>query len=134
MINPDIVEWSAFCLGAVGTVLWAIEYRHHGKAVEGWFWLLSSLLWIVFAIYYSHKGLAMRDLVGVCLCIFGLKKTLFEKGTLGKSAPAVGRVSHVSPAPAGPTCNDTGTHQLSGPGTTTCACQRIGSTYANLPS
>ena len=67
---PLIIEWSAFCIGTIGTIIWAIKWR--GGGIESWFWLASSLLWIVFAIQSSHSGLAFRDLIGVGLYTWGI--------------------------------------------------------------
>lgn len=68
------LEWTAFCIGTAGTVLWAIGFKWRGHPIEGWLWLLSSLLWIWFAVVHTHSGLAARDLIGLSLYVAGIVK------------------------------------------------------------
>lgn len=76
---PDFLEWTAFGVGTVGTVLWAVGYKWKGKPVEGWFWLVSALLWIAFAVRQGHSGLMARDLLGVALYVIGIFKVMRTK-------------------------------------------------------
>lgn len=69
---PTLLEWSAFLIGTVGTVLWAANVRWRGRPLEGWLWLASSILWIWFATLFGHGGLAARDLLGASLYIAGI--------------------------------------------------------------
>jgi hypothetical protein len=88
----DLLEWSAFGVGTVGTVLWAAGYKWKGKPVEGWFWLVSALLWIGFAVIHNHNGLAARDLLGVVLYVYGIYTAMRGQGTVA-AAPVVGPAS-----------------------------------------
>lgn len=74
-----ILEWTAFAIGTLGTVLWAGGYTLRGRRIEGWLWLVSSLLWIWFAVVHTHNGLAARDLIGLSLYIAGIVKTYRSK-------------------------------------------------------
>ena len=71
----ELLEWSAFSVGTIGTLFWAAGWKWRGRSVEGWFWLASALLWIWFAIINHHAGLAARDLLGVALYIVGIVKS-----------------------------------------------------------
>lgn len=72
------LEWGAFILGTIGTVCWAKGATYKNKPIEGWFWLFSGLLWIIFALSQKHFGLALRDVLGVILYIFGIIRSFRE--------------------------------------------------------
>lgn len=115
MISPAVVEWAAFSVGTVGTVLWAIGYKWRGKPLEAYFWLASSFLWIWFAVSFSHHGLMLRDLIGVSLYFLAIYRihTIKSERT----------VFQQQPHPCG-VCGGAGTHTLSGPGVSSCSCVR----------
>lgn len=73
-VNLDhfALEWMAFGVGTLGTVLWALR---KAEMVVGLLWLTSGLLWIVFATSGGHSGLAARDLLGVVLYAVGVLNT-----------------------------------------------------------
>lgn len=73
------LEWSAFGIGTIGTLLWAFNFKLKGRSIEGWFWLISAIFWIWFAALNSHAGLAARDLLGVALYITGIVKSMKTK-------------------------------------------------------
>lgn len=110
----ELLEWSAFGIGTIGTVLWARGFKWNGRPVEGWFWLASALLWIWFAISHSHEGLAARDMLGVGLYLYGI-----VRATRPESA-----VADVPHAKMCQTCGGAGVHTRAGPGTSTCECVR----------
>ena len=72
------LEWMAFSIGTIGTILWALGFKYKGRPLEGWFWLASSILWIWFSYINGHKGLASRDLLGLILYIIGIAKIYKE--------------------------------------------------------
>lgn len=112
----EVLEWSAFGLGTIGTALWALGIKWHGRPMEGWFWLVSALLWIAFAMLNGHHGLVARDLIGTALYAVGIWKAFFCKTSAASS-------SSVQYEQQCELCGGTGVHQLSGPGTTNCRCK-----------
>lgn len=118
MDMTEILEWSAFAVGTVGTILWARGFKWNGKPVEGWFWLVSALLWIWFALINNHGGLAARDLLGVGLYLYGIALTF-------RSAPVEARKQ--APISECPSCDGAGVHLQNGPGSTTCRCSSAAS-------
>lgn len=118
----ELIEWSAFFVGTVGTIFWATDRKWRGRKVEGWLWLLSALLWIWFAFNDRKYGLAARDLLGAGLYIMGIIKVFQDKAAIVPVPVAVieqpvahGGDCHI--------CNGSGVHQLAGPGSAICACQ-----------
>lgn len=110
-----LIEWMAFGVGTVGTVLWALGVKWNDKPLEGWFWLASALLWIVFATLNGHQGLAARDLIGAALYVAGIWRAFATKPAAAVALPA-------SPNPSCALCRGTGVHRLAGPGTSDCVC------------
>lgn len=62
-----MVEWSAFFFGIIGSLFWATGYKWRGFQLEGYFWLVSSVLWVYFSIVEAHAGLMMRDLLSIAI-------------------------------------------------------------------
>jgi hypothetical protein len=114
----EVLEWAAFGIGTIGTVMWALGLKWNGKPIEGWFWLASALIWIVFAMVNDHNGLAARDLIGTVLYVVGIWKSFFHRPVTPAS------LNPSSPDPACVLCGGTGVHQLAGPGTSRCPCKR----------
>ena len=116
----ETLEWAAFSIGTIGTICWALGYKWRGYPVEGWFWLLSALLWIWFALLSKHNGLAARDILGVALYCAGIYKSFQPRPKLMVYTP----IQQTSTAPKKDCgfCGGTGVHQLDGPGSTICAC------------
>jgi hypothetical protein len=117
----EVLEWSAFALGTIGTIFWAAGFKWGGRSIEGWFWLGSSLLWILFASMNNHAGLAARDLLGVALYVFGIFKS-FQPAVTTANVTVKAPAAPLEPIRNCPMCNGDGVHQLMGPGTTTCQC------------
>lgn len=69
MSASDVIQWSAFVVGTVGSILWA----HNGAWAKyaGAFWLVASLLWVWFARLSGVPGLAARDLVSILTALWG---------------------------------------------------------------
>lgn len=112
--DPFIIEWLALIIGTIGTILWSIGWNQLTVSI---LWLLSSLLWIVFALSNEHYALTARDMLGVFLYIIGIKtywknKKIedFEKLKIKEEKCII--------------CKGIGLHQLSGPGTSTCSCNK----------
>jgi nicotinamide riboside transporter PnuC len=76
------LDWIALVVGAVGSLLWA----HNGRSAKyaSLWWLLSSLLWIVFAWTHGLAALGVRDLLGVGVTLYGCYRWLPAR----KPAPA----------------------------------------------
>lgn len=70
------LEYSALITGLIGTALWAVKKRPLLVAIM---WLVSSLMWIVFAQMNGHVGLTIRDVVGVALCLLAIKNYFKEQ-------------------------------------------------------
>lgn len=113
----DLLEWAAFLVGTIGTLVWAVGWKWHGRQIEGWFWLVSAMLWIVFAAINRHAGLAARDLIGVALYVMGIVKTFPQNQKL-ETKPVNDRV----PDPNCQVCKGSGVHQLYRPGSSVCSC------------
>jgi len=119
------LEWSAFTVGTIGTLFWAKGARFKDKPVEGWFWLISGILWIVFAVSKGHYGLALRDVLGVILYLIGLHRIYSAQNNSSlNNAELVVNLQHQRPSPICDICSGGGIHQLSGPGSTTCGCSQ----------
>ncbi len=80
-ISSSVIEWVALIVGTTGTVIWSLGKN---QLIVSVCWLVSSLLWIWFAILNGHDGLTMRDSIGVIMYLIGirtyLKKTKTELG------------------------------------------------------
>jgi hypothetical protein len=63
------LDWTALVVGAIGSLLWA----HNGPNARyaSVFWLLSSLLWMVFAWVSGLPALGVRDMVGFGTTLYG---------------------------------------------------------------
>lgn len=63
------LDWLALLVGTIGTVLWA----HNGKLAKyaAVWWLVSSVLWMLFAYLKGLPALASRDLISVLLYLYG---------------------------------------------------------------
>ena len=71
------LDWLALLVGAVGSFLWA----HNGasaKYASVW-WLVSSLLWVVFAWINGLAALGLRDVLGVGLTLYGCYRWLHPR-------------------------------------------------------
>ena len=42
-------------------------------------WLISSVIWISFAVMKGHYGLAARDVLGALLCVVGMVREWRER-------------------------------------------------------
>lgn len=119
-----IVEYTALGIGTLGTGLWALNKSQLGVSV---LWLASAVLWIVFAQMNGHVGLAVRDVIGLCLYVIAIRTYLKLRPVSGKRSvtrPATVELStYQDPDPNCPICKGRGTHQLRGPGTTGCGCR-----------
>jgi uncharacterized membrane protein YfcA len=73
-ILANHLDWLALFLGAVGSVLWAHNGRW-AKYASVW-WLVSSLLWIVFAWLHGLPALGLRDFLGVSIALYGCYRWL----------------------------------------------------------
>ena len=70
MFQPTIIEWAAFLVGTTGTILWALGKNQLTVSV---LWMISSVLWIIFALGNEHYALTSRDLLGILLYSVGIK-------------------------------------------------------------
>ena len=91
-MSTEFIEWAAFAVGTIGTIAWAIGIKYKGRAVEGWFWLASALLWIWFAVLSGHKALAARDILGVALYATGIVNS-FRKSKVMTIDSLIGEVN-----------------------------------------
>ena len=68
------LDWLALVVGAIGSFLWA----HNGQSAKyaSVWWLLSSVLWIVFAWLHGLTALGMRDVLGVSTTLYGCYRWL----------------------------------------------------------
>jgi hypothetical protein len=68
------LDWMALVVGAVGSLLWA----HNGPSAKyaSLWWLLSSILWVVFAWIQGLPALGLRDAVGVGSTLYGCYRWL----------------------------------------------------------
>jgi nicotinamide riboside transporter PnuC len=73
-ILANHLDWLALVLGAIGSVLWAHNGRR-AKYASVW-WLVSSLLWIVFAWLNGLPALGLRDVLGVSVALYGCYRWL----------------------------------------------------------
>ncbi len=80
------LDWLAFGIGSIGTVIW-ISGRL--KGLEGAFWFVSGLLWIVYAAKNGQDGLLLRDIFGVSLYAVGMINALKRSGFRLHRSPAV---------------------------------------------
>jgi hypothetical protein len=65
-----IIEWTALVIGICGTVLWSLGKNQFAVSL---LWMISAILWIVFAVMNEHYGLIFRDFIGVILYAIGIK-------------------------------------------------------------
>lgn len=68
------LDWIALLVGGIGSLLWA----HNGpsaKYASVW-WLCSSLLWVGFAWLHGLAALGLRDLLSVCVTLYGCYRWL----------------------------------------------------------
>ena len=77
-----LIEWGAFAVGTVGTLLWSLGKNQLLVSV---LWMFSAILWVVFAFYNGHYGLTARDLLGVILYAVGIRTYWLRKKAAGKS-------------------------------------------------
>lgn len=65
----DSLQWLAFAVGTIGSLLWA----HNGvwSKYAAAFWLAASVLWVWYARLSGVPGLAARDLVGIGTAVWG---------------------------------------------------------------
>ena len=63
------LDWMALLVGAVGSFLWA----HNGRGAKyaSVWWLVSSLMWVVFAWLQGLPALGARDALGVSSTLYG---------------------------------------------------------------
>ena len=73
----EIVEWSAFFIGALGTVLWAVNNQY--SKWSSIFWLLSGLLWIRYAVLSGEDALLWRDCIGLAIYAYGIYGWLIQR-------------------------------------------------------
>jgi hypothetical protein len=68
------LDWLALVVGAVGSLLWA----HNGRSAKyaSVWWLLSSVLWVVFAWVHGLPALGARDALGVGSTLYGCYRWL----------------------------------------------------------
>lgn len=119
------LEWTALGIGTAGTILWSLGKNQLAVSL---LWMVSSLLWIAFALTNDHYGLTARDVLGLVLYGIGIRTYWLEQratvtGKSGDESPrAQSSVTQRTPDPSCPVCHGAGVHTSSGPGTTTCAC------------
>lgn len=77
----DCIQWLAFGLGSVGSVLWA--HNGAGARYAAAFWLAASLLWLCFAKLSGLPGLAARDAISLATGLWGVWRWLGS----GRSRP-----------------------------------------------
>jgi hypothetical protein len=65
----DFIQWLAFAVGTVGTLLWACRGPWSKYAAA--FWIAASLLWIWFDRLSGLAGPAARDLVSIFITLWG---------------------------------------------------------------
>jgi hypothetical protein len=65
----SLLEWTALSIGTVGTIMWSLNKN---QLVVSSLWLVSSLMWIVFAQFNGHYGLTVRDALGVFMYATGI--------------------------------------------------------------
>lgn len=63
------LEWLALAIGTVCTAMWALN-KH--QLMVSLLWICSSLLWILFAYFNGHHGLAARDILGLLIYAIGV--------------------------------------------------------------
>lgn len=119
MIEPIVIEWTALSVGTAGTVLWALGKNQLSVSV---LWMLSSILWIVFALTNGHYGLTARDMLGILLYAVGIR-TYWISRRKETETPKHIEVLH-APDSVCRICGGAGVHQLSGPGTSLCSCTK----------
>jgi hypothetical protein len=68
-VLADHLDWIALGVGAVGSLLWA----HNGRSARyaAVWWLVSSLMWVVFAWHSGLPALGARDVLGVGSTLYG---------------------------------------------------------------
>ncbi len=66
----DCLQWLAFAVGTIGSLLWA----HNGtwSKYAAAFWLAASVLWVWYAQLSGVPALAARDLVGIGIALWGV--------------------------------------------------------------
>lgn len=81
-ILANYFDWLALVVGAIGSLLWA----HNGRSAKyaSVCWLVSSLLWIVFAWRSGLPALGARDVLGLGATLYGCYRWLQPR----KPAPA----------------------------------------------
>jgi hypothetical protein len=67
----------ALALGTAGTIAWS----HNGRMAlyAAFFWLFSSVLWILYALQENLPALGMRDLINVAFYLYGSWRWLRPK-------------------------------------------------------
>ena len=68
-MNLLILEYLALFVGPAGTILWSLGKN---QLIVSILWMISALLWIIFAFSNKHYGLTARDLIGVVLYAIGI--------------------------------------------------------------
>lgn len=72
----EYCDYIALILGIVGTLVWA----HNGRWVKyaAPFWLVSSLLWMLFALHNDLTALGARDFISLLLYLYGWRRWLYS--------------------------------------------------------
>ncbi len=113
----DVVEWLAVAIGLIGTALWAFD---RSQLLASLCWCVSSVLWIGFAMSFSHNGLMTRDLVGLAFYVAGIATYLRKQRPALSHQVIEGLMSSRS---ACGYCSGQGVIRT-GPGVVTCHCAR----------
>lgn len=123
MIESKLIEYLALTTGTFGTGLWALNKNQLMVSI---LWLVSAVLWIVFAQLNGHVGLTVRDAIGVCIYLVGIR-TYFKQQRTQQTIterPSDGRTPRNRPDPDCLVCKGRGVHELAGPGATNCRCMQ----------
>lgn len=70
MFYMAFFEWAALIIGTLGTILWSFGKSQLTVSI---LWILSSMLWIVFAWVNGHYGLTARDTLSVIPYAIGVR-------------------------------------------------------------
>lgn len=73
----SVIEWIAVIVGMCGNLLWSTNSKYSKWSAPLWF--IGSLLWIWFAIYNKHAGLATSNVVSASVYFFGIWRWIFDK-------------------------------------------------------
>jgi hypothetical protein len=65
-----LLEYGALAIGTVGSVLWSLG---NNQLLVSILWMISAMLWIVFALSNEHYGLSARDCLGVLIYAMGIR-------------------------------------------------------------